>query len=84
MQNMLNSMDSFMEICENVPDLHRHRDKLNTFLNHLNTCDFKYVQSIELAKVSIEYFPQPSEKKTGHQKLKLKRIRTYFHSQSFP
>lgn len=53
-ENMLKSMDSFMEICENAPDLHRHRDKLNTILNNLNTCDFKYVQSIELAKVSIE------------------------------
>lgn len=52
-QNVIKLMDSFIEICENAqPDLSRHRDKLNSILNSLNSCDFKYMQAIELSQVS--------------------------------
>lgn len=51
--NLIKSMDNFVGICENTKasDFDRHRDKLNSILNQLNACDFKYVQPMDLVKV---------------------------------
>lgn len=49
----LRSIDNLINICENAPsDLSRHRDKLNSILNDLNSMDFKYVQTLDIFKVS--------------------------------
>lgn len=54
--SLIKSMDNFVEICENTKasDFDRHRDKLNTILNQLNACDFKYVQPMDLIKVGAQ------------------------------
>lgn len=51
--NLLRSIDNLINICENASaDLSRHRDKLNMILNDLNSIDFKYVQTLDIIKVS--------------------------------
>lgn len=50
---LLRSIDNLINICEYAPaDLSRHRDKLNSILNDLNSVEFKYVHSLEYDKVS--------------------------------
>lgn len=50
---LLRSIDNLVNICENAAsDLSRHRDKLNLVLNDLNSVEFKYVQSLDVLKVS--------------------------------
>lgn len=50
---LLKSIDNLVNICENAAsDLSRHRDKLNSVLNDLNAVEFKYVQSLDILKVS--------------------------------
>lgn len=51
---ILRSIDNLVNICENAAsDLSRHRDKLNLLLNDLNSIEFKYIQSLDVMKVSI-------------------------------
>lgn len=51
--NLLRLIENLMNICENASsDLSRHRDKLNMILNDLNSIDFKYVQTLDIMKVS--------------------------------
>lgn len=53
--NLLRSVENLINICENASaDLSRHRDKLNMILNDLNSIDFKYVQTLDIIKVSLE------------------------------
>lgn len=55
---LLRSIDNLINICENgACDLGRHRDKLNIILNDLNAIDFKYIQNVEINKVSKLYRP---------------------------
>lgn len=50
---LIRSIDNLINICENSPsDLSRHRDKLNSILNDLNSVEFKYVQTLDIFKVS--------------------------------
>lgn len=50
---LIRSIDNLINICENAPsDLSRHRDKLNLILNDLNSVEFKYVQTLDIFKVS--------------------------------
>lgn len=50
---LLRSINNLINICENSPsDLSRHRDKLNFILNDLNAMEFKYVQTLDIFKVS--------------------------------
>lgn len=54
---LLRSIDNLVNICENAAsDLSRHRDKLNLVLNDLNSVEFKYVQSLDVLKVSVFFF----------------------------
>lgn len=47
-------IDNLINICENTAsDLSRHRDKLNSILNDLNSIEFKYVQTVEITNVSF-------------------------------
>lgn len=47
------SIENFINICENsTSNFSRHRDKLNSLLNELNSIDFKYKQSLDVHKVS--------------------------------
>lgn len=56
-ENLLRSIENLINICENASsDLSRHRDKLNMILNDLNSIDFKYVQTLDIMKVSFLYF----------------------------
>lgn len=49
---LLKSIDNLINLCENASsDLSRHRDKLNSILNDLNSIEFKYVQSLDIYKV---------------------------------
>lgn len=53
--NLLRSIENLINICENASaDLSRHRDKLNMILNDLNSIDFKYVQTLDIIKVSLQ------------------------------
>lgn len=55
--NLLRSIENLINICENASsDLSRHRDKLNMILNDLNSIDFKYVQTLDIMKVSAADF----------------------------
>lgn len=49
---LLKSIDNLINLCENAPsDLSRHREKLNSILNELNSIEFKYVQNLDIYKV---------------------------------
>lgn len=53
---VLKSIDNLINICENAStDLSRHRDKLNLILNDLNSIEFKYVQTFDIIKVSVQH-----------------------------
>lgn len=50
--NLLKSINNLINLCENASsDSSRHRDKLNSILNDLNSIEFKYVQSVDIYKV---------------------------------
>lgn len=51
---LLKSIDNLINICENASSgLSRHRDKVNSILNDLNSIEFKYVHSLDIFKVSF-------------------------------
>lgn len=52
---LLRSINNLINICENSrSDLGRHREKLNSILNDLNSIEFKYVQNLDIIKVSVD------------------------------
>lgn len=48
------SIENFITICDNAStDLDRHRDKLHSLLNELNSIDFKYNRTPNVNRVCV-------------------------------
>lgn len=52
--SIFKSIENFITICDNTPtDFGRHRDKLHSLLNELNSINFKYNQTLNVIKVRV-------------------------------
>lgn len=49
--NLLRTVDNFINYCENGSDFSRHRDRLNTILNDLNSIEFQHGQARDVVEV---------------------------------
>lgn len=51
-EQFIKLIENFLNICDNIPsDLGRHREKVNSILNELNSVDFKYMQTCNTKRV---------------------------------
>lgn len=49
--SLLRTVDNFINYCENGSDFSRHRDRLNTILNDLNSIEFQHGQARDIVEV---------------------------------
>lgn len=53
--SIFKSIENFITICDNTAsDFGRHRDKLHSLLNELNSIDFKYNQTPNVNQVRMQ------------------------------
>lgn len=67
-ENFIKLIENFINICDNTSsDLSRHRDKLNSILNELNSIDFKYMHTSNIKRVRRITFLEEKKKSSKKQ-----------------